>query len=137
MKDEPEQSQGMFRAAADELFDRVRALSDVMRSASGTALGAVGAPLPMAAADVLSSLRSVVEQAPPPTAALDLLLEEVRAKRSLVQAMQVQLASFDSQLEVLERSLHPLHEWSKQWTRLQATLGTSLRPSWGPGGTRT
>ncbi len=133
MKDEPEQPQSMVRAAADELFDRVRALTDVMRSASGTALGAVGGPLPLAAADVLSSMRSVVEQAPPPTAALDLLLEEVRAKRSLVQAMQVQLASFDSQLEVLERSLQPLHEWSKQWSRLQATLGASLRPVRGPG----
>ena len=128
MKDESEQPQSMLRAAADELFDRVRALSDVMRSAGGTALGAVGTPLPLAAADVLSSLRSVVEQAPPPTAALDLLLEEVRAKRALVQAMQVQLKSFESQLEVLERSLQPLHEWGKQWSRLQATLGTALRP---------
>ena len=128
MKDESEQPPSVLRAAADELFDRVRALSEVMRSAGGTALGA-----PLAAGDVLSSLRSVVEQAPPPTVALDLLLEEVRAKRSLVQAMQVQLASFDSQLEVLERSLHPLHEWGKQWSRLQATLGASLRPGRGSG----
>lgn len=128
-KDESDQPQSMLRAAADELFDRVRTLSDVMRSAGGTALGAVGnAPLPLAAADVLSSLRSVVEQAPPPTAALDLMLEEIRAKRALVKAMQVQLASFESQLEVLERSLQPLHEWGKQWSRLQATLGASLRP---------
>ncbi len=107
--DEPEQRQNMFRAAADDLSNRVRALTDAVLSASGSAIGAVGGPVPAAAADVLSSLRNVVEQAPPPTAALELLLEEVRAKRALVQAMQTQLASFDSQLEVLERSLQPLH----------------------------
>ena len=134
--DEPEQRQNVFRAAADDLFDRVRALSDAVRSASGSAIGAVGGPVPAAASDVLSSLRNVVEQAPPPTAALELLLEEVRAKRALVQAMQVQLSSFDSQLEVLERSLQPLHEWGKTWSRLQTALGSTLRPvrSRGSGG---
>ncbi|HWH28071.1 MAG TPA: hypothetical protein VNU26_03755, partial [Mycobacteriales bacterium] len=82
-----------------------------------------------AAGDVLASLRSLVEQVPPPAAAIDLFLEEVKAKRALVQALQAQLASFESQLEVMERSLEPLQAWGRQWSAVQDGIADVLRRS--------
>jgi hypothetical protein len=118
---------GLLRGATEELLERLRTLADLTRSAGSSTFGALPGPLPGAAGDVLSSLRRLVEQAPPPTAAIDLFLEEVKAKRALVQAMQVQLASFDSQLEVMERTLEPLHAWGRQWSALQEGMMDALR----------
>ena len=116
----------MLRGAAEELAERLKTFTDLVRSTSGAAVGAVAGPVPTAAADVLSSLRGLVEQAPPPTAAIDLLYEEVQAKRAMVQALQVQLESFDSQLGILEKSLQPLHAWGRQWASLQSALSDAL-----------
>jgi hypothetical protein len=118
---------GLLRAAADELLERLGALSDLTRAAGSTTLGALPGPMQGAATDVLSSLRGLVMQVPPPTSAVELFLEEVKAKRALVQAMQVQLASFDSQLEVMERSLAPLHAWGRHWSAVQGGLAEALR----------
>ena len=128
--EEPSQDRraGLLRAAGEELRDRLAALADVARRAGATTLGALPGPLPRAAADVLSSVRDLLEQVPPPTAAVELFLEEVKAKRALVQALQVQLASFDAQLEVMERSLAPLHAWGQQWSAVQGGLADALAP---------
>lgn len=110
---------GLLRGATEELLERLRTLAELTRSAGATTMGALPGPLPGAAGDVLASLRSLVEQAPPPTAAVDLFVEEVKAKKALVQALQVQLASFESQLDVMERSLAPLQAWGRQWSAVQ------------------
>jgi hypothetical protein len=129
----PERREGLLQAATDELLDRLRTLGDLTRSVGSTTLGAVPGPLPRAAADVLGSIRSLVDQVPPPTAVVDVFAEEVKAKRALVQAMQVQLASFDKQLELLEQSLGPLQVWGRQWAAVQdgvaEVLHLSARPS--------
>ena len=116
----------LLRGAAEELAERLRTFTELVRSTSGAAMGALPGPVPSAAADVVSSIRGLVEQAPPPTAAIDMLYEEVKAKRAMVQALQVQLTSFDTQLETLERSLAPLHAWGRQWAGLQSALGEAL-----------
>jgi len=120
---------GLLRAASEELIDRLRALADLTRSTGAGSLGALPGPLPTVAGDVLASLRSLVEQVPPPAAAIDLFLEEVKAKRALVQALQAQLASFESQLEVMERSLEPLQAWGRQWSAVQDGIADVLRRS--------
>jgi hypothetical protein len=127
--DEPPQDRtsGLLRLATEELLERLRTLADLTRSAGSSTLGALPGPLPGAAGDVLSSLRRLAEQAPPPTAAIDLFLEEIKAKRALVQALQVQLASFDSQLDVMQRSLEPLQAWGRQWSAVQEGLLDALR----------
>ncbi len=119
---------GLLRGAADELLERLQTLADLTRSAGASTLSALPGPLPSAATDVLSSLRRLVEQAPPPTVAVDLFLEEVKAKRALVQALQVQLASFETQLDVMERSLTPLQAWGRQWSAVQGGLLDALSP---------
>lgn len=128
--DEPSQDRRswLFTTAADELLDRLKALGELTRSAGNSTLGALPNPVPRAAADVLSSLRGVVDQVPPPTAAVDLFLEEVKAKKALVQALQVQLASFENQLDVMERSLAPLQAWGRQWSSVHEVLLDALGP---------
>ena len=134
--DEPSEDRrsGLLRAAAEEVLERLGTLADLTRTASSSTLGALPGPVQGAATDVLSSLRGLVEQVPPPTAAVELFLEEVKAKRALVQAMQVQLASFDNQLELMERSLAPLHAWGRHWSAVQGGLAEALHPpGTGPG----
>lgn len=106
--------------AFDDLLERTRAVTDFLRSAGTGALAA--APSPSTVTGMLSSLRQVVEQAPPPTAQLDMFLQEIRAKRALVHALREQLAAFDAQLDTLERSLGPLQAWGRQWTRVRDSM---------------
>jgi hypothetical protein len=80
-----------------------------------------------AAAEVLHSLGAALHAVPAPTAAVEIVAEEVRAKRALVHGLQEQLEAFDHELEVLERSLVPLLEWGRQWDRLQSALAAPLR----------
>ncbi|MCW2715827.1 MAG: hypothetical protein JWN88_2874, partial [Frankiales bacterium] len=54
----------------------------------------LAAALSSATSDVFGSVRDLVMQVPTPTVPVDLLIEEIRAKRALVEAMQVQMASF-------------------------------------------
>ena len=103
-------------------------LTEAVVSTGSDALGKVAGPLPGAASEVLTTLRSTIVQMPSPTASLDLILEEVKAKRALTRAMIVQMESFDAQLEILEKSLTPLQEWGQQWTALQSAVLEPLRP---------
>lgn len=127
----------LIRSAAEDVLNRTRAFADLLRTTGGTGLNAIGAlsaPVPRAFGDVVSSLQGLMEQAPGPGAQLDMFLQEVHAKRAMVQAPQTQLASFDSQLEILERSLAPLRVWGQQWTSVQSSLAETLavfRPTGG------
>lgn len=109
-----------LRSAFDDLLDRTNAVTDLVRRTGSGALGAT--PLPSAVTGLLGSLRQVVEQAPPPTVQLDLFLQEIKAKRALVRALQEQLESFDAQLATLEASLAPLQLWGRQWERVRSTV---------------
>ena len=121
----------LLRAASEDVLDRARALADVVRSTTGSAVGAVGSS-PAAVGDLLQSLQGLVAHAPTPAVPLQLLAEEVRAKRALIQAMALQLSSFDSQLEVLESTLQPLVEWADQWDKVQTSIIDATRLVTGP-----
>jgi hypothetical protein len=117
---------GMLQATIDVFLDRTRAVTELMANVGSEALGRVPEPVPSAVTRMLSSLRQLAEQAPPLTVELDVLLEEVHAKRLSIQALQAELAALDHQLEVLERSLAPVEAWSRSWQRLQHSLADSL-----------
>lgn len=123
---EPDERHGLLQATIDVFLDRTRAVADLVTSAGGGALAKVPEPVPSAVTRMLASLRQLAEQAPPLTAELDVLVEEVHAKRLSIQALQAELAALDHQLEVLERSLAPVQAWSKHWERLQHSLAHSL-----------
>jgi hypothetical protein len=46
----------------------------------------------------------------------------LQAQRDAVAAMQSQLVAFDQQLQVLQRLLVPMAEWSETWARLEARV---------------
>lgn len=117
---------GLLQSTADVFLDRTRAVADLMASVGSGALGIVPEPVPSTVTRMLSSMRQLVEQVPPLTAELDVLVDEVHAKRLSIQALQAELNALDRQLEVLERALTPLQAWSRQWERLQRGLMGSL-----------
>lgn len=116
----------MLQATVDVFLDRTRALTDLMTNVGGEALGRMPEPVPAAVNRMLASLGQLAEQVPPLTAELDVLIEEVHAKRLSIQALQAELSALDHQLEVLERSLGPVEVWSRSWRRLQQSLGETL-----------
>lgn len=119
-------TQTAVQSAVDVFLDRTRAVAELMGSVAGGALGVVPEPVPSTVTRMLASLRQLAEQAPPMTVELDVLIEEVHAKRLSLQAMQAELAALDHQLEVLEHTLAPVKGWSRQWTRMQHALVETL-----------
>ena len=116
----------MLQATIDVFLDRTRAVAELMAGLGGEALSRVPEPVPSAVNRMLSSLRQLAEQAPPFTAELDVLIEEVHAKRLSIQALQAELGALDRQLELLERTLVPMQSWGRQWARIQHALADTL-----------
>ena len=117
---------GLLHTTVDVFLDRTRAVADLVASAGGSALDRAPDPVPAAVTRMLASMRQLTELVPPLTGELDVLVEEVHAKRKSVQALQAELGVLDRQLEVLERTLAPVEAWSRQWTRIRATLADPL-----------
>jgi hypothetical protein len=46
----------------------------------------------------------------------------LRAQRDGIAALQSQLTAFDEQLQVLERLLEPMAEWSAAWARVESGI---------------
>jgi hypothetical protein len=55
-------------------------------------------------------------------AQLGAMRSAIQAQRDAVAAMQSQLTAFDEQLQVLQRLLVPLAEWSATWARLESRV---------------
>lgn len=117
---------GLLQMALDEFLGRARAVADVVGSIGSGAVDAVPSLVPETVTRMLLSLQQLVEQVPQLTTELDVLMEGVHAKRLTLQALQAELAAFDSQLELLENSLAPLETWTGQWARLRGSLSETL-----------
>lgn len=117
---------GLLQSAVDEFLERTRSVANLVGSVGSGALGAMPEPLPATVTRMLGSLQQVMDQAPPFTAELDVMLMELHAKRLSVQALQAELSAFDQQLEILEKSLAPMATWTRQWTRLHQSLTETL-----------
>lgn len=124
--EEAEERHSLLQATIDVFLDRTRALTELMAGAGSGALGKIPEPVPSTVTRMLASLRQLAEQAPPLTAELDILMDEVHAKRLSIQALQAELAALDRQLDVLEGALAPMQAWGRQWERLQSALTQSL-----------
>jgi hypothetical protein len=71
---------------------------------------------------MLTSLRKMADQMPPITAEIEVVIEEVHAKRLSIQALQAELRALDHQLEVLEGALAPMQAGTRQWERMRRAL---------------
>jgi len=118
--------QGMVHAAVDTFVDSTRAVVDLVAAAGSGAVGALPAPVPDTVTRMLTSMRRLAEQVPSIGAELDVVVNEVHAKRLSIQALQAELAALDQQLEVLEKALVPVQGWSRQWNRLRKSLEETL-----------
>jgi hypothetical protein len=119
---DPEQRRGLLQASVDVFLDRTRAVAEMMAAAGSGALSLAPEPVPSTVNRMLESMRQVAEQVPPVTAELDVLVEEVHAKRLSIQALQAELRALDHQLEVLEGALAPMQAWTRQWERMRRAL---------------
>jgi len=55
-------------------------------------------------------------------AQLGAIRSTIQAQRDAIGAMQSQLVAFDQQLQVLQRLLVPMAEWSETWARLESRV---------------
>jgi hypothetical protein len=123
-----EPSHRLVHTTVDAFVDSTRAVVEAMASAGSGALGVLPAPVPGTVTRMLASMRRLADQMPPVTAEIEIVVQEVHAKRLSIQALQAELAALDDQLEVLERSLAPVQAWSRQWNRLRRSLAEALPP---------
>ncbi|QNN52684.1 hypothetical protein [Nocardioides mesophilus] len=113
---------GLLESAVDTFVDSTRAVLGRVTAVGSSALGAVPEPVPSAVTHMLVSLRHLIDQAPRLTAELDVLVDEVHAKRLSIRALSAELEALDHQLALLEQSLAPLEVWNRQWDRVQRAL---------------
>jgi hypothetical protein len=118
---------GLLQSAMDEFLEGTRSVARLVGSVGSGALGAMPEPLPATVTRMLGSLQQLMDQVPPITAELDVLIQELHAKRLTVQALQAELSAFDHQLDILEKSLAPMEGWVHQWARLRQSLTDTLR----------
>jgi hypothetical protein len=81
--------------------------------------------MPMPAVPTMPALGSL-PMLPPPgalsAAQLSAMNSAVAAQRGSIEGLISQLRAFDEQLEVLERILGPLAEWSRTWADVERTM---------------
>ena len=86
----------------------------VTGSAVSTAAG-VASRLPLPLGDVVRSARQMVQEVPHLDAEVDAVVDQLQAQRLSIQALSVELAALDKQLEVLQTSLAPVQAWAHRW----------------------
>lgn len=106
---------GLVGRSIDEFVSQLRGFTDRARGLAGSATARLPLPVLPSPPGALSA------------AQLRAIAEMVRAQRSSIAAMRGQLDAFDQQLQVLERILDPLVEWSSTWARLEEAVGDFVR----------
>src|SRR5664279_805762 len=117
----------LLQAAMEEFIQRTRSVASLVGSVGSGALSAMPEPVPATVTRMLKSLQQLIDQAPPLTEEISVLIEEIHAQRLTVQALQAEMAAFDHQLDVLEKSLAPLETWTHQWARMRQSLTENLQ----------
>jgi outer membrane protein TolC len=106
------------RTPAD-LAGQLRDMAERLMAGWTTAAGAAARP---------SSLPGV--PAPPATTSarqLQVVLDDLAARRAQVQSLAAQLEAFDEQLGSLEATLRPMLEWTRTWAHLEKSMGDFWR----------
>lgn len=130
---EPDPHRGLLQSTVDAFVDRTRAVVEMMAAAGSGTLAVAPEPVPTAVNKMLASMRELAALAPPVTVEIDVLVEEVHAKRLSIQAIQAELTALDHQLEVLEKALAPVQGWTRQWERMRRAVTGSLEVPREPG----
>lgn len=116
-------------SAVDRFLSSTQALVGQVAHVAGAGAQAVVPEAVLSSANqMLESMREAVESAPQVGEELEIVLQEIRAKRLTIQAITAELEVLDHQLDFLERSFAPLQAWSAQWSKVQQTLLRTIVP---------
>ena len=119
-----------FSTATQLWLNQLKQFTDLTHAAGTTPwTDTAGRPGTEPAREVLEYLRSMAEQRPAPTAHLDTFLQELRAKRALIGALQMQLTAFEQQMDMLEQALKPLQEWGRRWSTVLDAITDTIAPT--------
>jgi len=111
MADEEQSTSGVIPGLVQEFIGQLRATTERLEHLGRfgerppSALGAVALPGAFSAAQM--------------TAVADRIADRIAARRRSIEALKVQLSSFDEPLAVLEQILGPLATRSKTWADLE------------------
>ena len=117
MADEEQDNSGGIPRLMLEFIGQLRSVTERLEG-----LPRVGASLPPALSQTLSSLRNLPTPGVVSAAQLDALATNVSAQRRSIQTLKADLEAFDWQLAALERLLGPLVEWSRTWADIEERL---------------
>lgn len=118
----------LVRSAMQELVERTRAVTQQLASVGTGTRGALPELVRTAVSPLLAAQQRLVESVPP-IPDLDVLVQQLRAKRLTLQALQAELAAFDQQLQVLEQAIAPVARWAHEWAHLRKSLTDLLDSS--------
>lgn len=118
----------LVRSAMQELVERTRAVTQQLASVGTGTRGALPKLVRTAVSPLLAAQQRLVESVPP-IPDLDAQVQQLRAKRLTLQALQAELAAFDQQLEVLEQAIAPVARWAHEWANLRKSLTDLLDSS--------
>lgn len=119
-----------FRTGTQLFLDQLKKFTDMTRAARTLPwTDTAGLPGTEMAREFLDHMRSMVEHTPAPTAHLDTFLQELRAKKALIGALQMQLTAFEQQMDLLEQALQPLNEWGQEWSTMQRAIIDTCMPT--------
>lgn len=122
-----QEHKGVLQSASELFLGSTRAVVALVTQAGGAGAQAVMPdPVLRSVSQMLHSMRKVVEEAPQIGAELDVMVNEIHAKRLTIQSVTAELAVLDAQLEILEQALAPVQAWSQQWTQMKHRLLHSL-----------
>jgi hypothetical protein len=122
MADEEPDSEHVDAGALTGIISGIRGVAENLVRAAGTV-------------NPLSELPALPEVATHPgaisAAQFTAMSSTLTAQRDSIAALQSQLTAFDEQLQVLERLLGPMAEWSAAWARLEGDIvpGQSAPPA--------
>jgi hypothetical protein len=120
MTDEPAPGRGVppsgiVGRSIDEFVQQLRGFTERARTLAGSVPSRLSLPALPSPPGALSA------------AQVRAIAEMVAAQRASIAGMRAQLDAFDQQLEVLERILGPLVEWSGSWARLEEAVSDFVR----------
>jgi hypothetical protein len=109
-----------------DFIGQLRQMADQLDMTKGFPAAAMPAGIPtMPAVPQLPGF-GALPMLPPPgamsEAQLTAMTSAVAAQRSSIEGLMSQLKAFDEQLEVFERVLVPLAEWSRNWADLERAV---------------
>lgn len=118
MADEQESTPGGIPGLTQDIMAQLRGLNERLEGLTGFGISFPTIP----ALTSLPGVRNLPVPGALTAAQFKSIATSIAAQRSSIEALRSQLTAFDEQLDVLERILGPLAEWSARWATVEDRL---------------